>query len=394
MYDLIVVGGGPGGAAVSSYVAKEGYKVLLIEKETFPRFRIGESLLPFSMEVFQDLGFDKVLSSGKYIRKEGALFVDIERESECYFDFSDKGRAKYPFSYEVDREVFDTDFLEHAKKLGVEVRQPEEYISSEFFDDHIFVKTTLGEYQSKFIIDATGGKSLIHKKFVEKVPNPEYTNNFSVFTQFSGIDRGFLRNEGDICIGILRNNYWSWIIPFMGENTSVGIVANKAELAAAKNLEAFFEERLEENPWLKKTLKNSKRTKDFKVVSNYAYKSDEFCGKRWASVGDAMSFLDPVFSSGVHVSLMSAKLASKNIIHSLSNDHVLLNNEDNVVNYNVEIKKGVMRFHNLLQIFYKGDFVEKVKNIEKKKFMNSAMTSAVSGGMWEEDNYLFKMGVM
>ncbi|OUR99682.1 hypothetical protein A9Q84_01265 [Halobacteriovorax marinus] len=394
MYDLIVVGGGPGGSAVASYIAKSGKKVLLIEKETFPRFRIGESLLPYSMEIFEDLGFDKVLAEGKYIRKEGAMFVDVAKDTSCYFDFDDGGKAKYPFCYEVDREIFDKDFLEHAQSLGVEVRQPEEYVDSEFFDDHVVVKTTEGKYQTKFVIDATGSKALIHRKFVDRVANPTYSNNFSVFTQFTGVDRSFLRNEGDICIGILKNNFWSWQIPFKGESTSIGIVANQAELAAADNLEEFFEKRLEENPWLRGTLKNATRTKDFKVVSNFSYTSDKFCGKRWASVGDAMSFLDPVFSSGVHLSLMSAKLISENILHSLENETIFLDDEANIKDYNAEIKKGVSRFNNLLQLFYRGDFVEKVKNIEKKKFMTSAMTCAVSGGMWEEDNYLYRMGVL
>lgn len=394
MYDLIVVGGGPAGIATALYVKKQGYRVLVLEEAEYPRFQIGESLLPFTMEVFEDLGFDKVLSSGNYLRKKGALFIDSKLNDSIYFDFSDASKAKRPYAYEVQRAEFDQDFLNFAKEAGVEINQPEAYLDCEVQDDQVVVKTNLAEYRSKFIVDATGGKSLILKKFEKKVKNDLYFNNFSIYAHFEDVSKTNLKDEGDITIGILHDNAWAWLIPFKDGTTSVGIVAHRDKLQNLENPEKAFTAIIKNNAWLDEVMSKTKRINDFRVSSNYSYLCDNFLGERWGSVGDSMSFLDPVFSSGVHVSLMSAKLLSKNINYSLEHPEIKLNSPDNIIAYNNEIKKGVKRFNNLLQLFYGGEFLNRVKDLESKELTRSAMTSAVAGGMWQEDNSLFRMGVL
>jgi flavin-dependent dehydrogenase len=394
MYDLIVVGAGPSGVACSSYIAKEGYKVLLIEQSEFPRFRIGESLLPFSMEIFNDLGFDQVLDAGEYLRKNGALFISSKDEKSVYFDFSDGGKAQFPFSYEVSRSLFDKDFLEHAKSLGVEVSQPEEYKSCNISSDLVTVTTNKKEYKSKFIIDATGGKSLIINKFEKKTKNELYSNNFSIYAHFKDVENNRIKDQGDITIGLLLNQAWSWVIPFKDGSTSVGIVFSKEDINKVKNKEELFNKIIGENTWLENIMKDSVRSTDYMISSNYSYKCEKFYGERWASVGDAMSFLDPVFSSGVHIGLYSAKLISKNILHSLMDENILLNSANNIVDYNNEILKGVSRFNSLLQMFYGPNFIERITTLEKKPKTMSSMISAVAGGVWDDNNTLFRMGIL
>ncbi len=394
MYDLIVVGAGPSGIACSSYIAKEGYKVLLIEKSEFPRFRIGESLLPFSMEVFNDLSFDKVLKAGKYLRKNGALFINSKNEKSVYFDFSDDKKAQFSFSYQVSRSLFDKDFLEHAKSLGVKVNQPEEYKSSDISNDIVTVTTNEREYKTKFIIDATGGKSLILNKFEKKIKNELYSNNFSIYAHFENVNNNHIKDQGDITIGILHNQAWSWIIPFQDGSTSVGIVLSRGDASEVKNKGLLFDKIISENFWLDSIMKDSVRSTDYMISSNFSYKCENFYGERWASVGDAMSFLDPVFSSGVHIGLYSAKLISRNILHSLENEGILLNSPLNLVDYNHQIIKGISRFNNLLQMFYSENFIERVTTLEKKPKTMSSMISAVAGGMWDDNNTLFRMGVL
>ena len=158
--------------------------------------------------------------------------------------------------------------------------------------------------------------------------------------------------------------------------------------------EGAFTAIIDKNSWLSELMSSANRSSEFKVVSNYSYKCDSFVGERWGSVGDSMSFLDPVFSSGVHVSLMSAKLLSQNIVYSLENEGCWLNSEDNVVSYNAEIKKGITRFNNLLQMFYGGDFLNRVKSLEKRDGTRSAITAAIAGGVWCEDNILIRMGLI
>lgn len=394
MYDLIVVGGGPGGTAVASYVAKEGKKVLLIEKSSFPRFKIGESLLPYSMTVFNDLGFDKTLATGDYLKKVGALFIDSNTNSEVYFDFTNKGQAKFPFSYEVERARFDTDFLNFSTTLGVEVRQPEQFIDCELLKESVRVKTNKGLYESKYIVDASGGLSVIANKFGRKEVNHDYNNNFAVYSHFEDISRSHQRDDGDITIGILKNSSWSWTIPFYGNKTSIGVVSSRNELSKEKNLESFFNMKLDENLWLKEILATGKRTLDFQLASNFSRSPGVFVGERWGALGDAVGFLDPVFSSGVHVSLMSAKFLSQNIIKSLSLPEIGLNSSVNSCDYELTIRRGILRFHNLLQMFYSGEFIRKVESLSSRERAMAMMTKAVAGGMWDEDNTLFRTGVL
>lgn len=396
MFDLIVVGGGPGGSCCATYVAQAGFNVLLIEKEEFPRFKIGESLLPYSMEIFNDIGFDQVLASGKYLKKEGALFVDTEVTNQAYFDFSDKGKAKHAFAYEVERSVFDKDLLDFAIESGVTVKQPEVFVDCIFKDGFIEVKTNKGIYNSRFIVDGSGASSVIANKFGSKPINPFYDNNFAVYTHYENLTRDFQRKEGDITIGILKNQSWSWIIPFVGNKTSVGLVVNKEELSKINNFAKLFETKTKENPWLHEILQSGTQILDFKIASNYSKAPNVFVGKNWGALGDASSFLDPVFSSGVHVALMSAKLLSHNIIFTLNLGSSGLDSkdEDQMYDYDKMMRTGVSRFHNLLQIFYNGGFVSKVNALESREKTMSMMTSAVAGGMWDEDNTLFRTGML
>jgi flavin-dependent dehydrogenase len=393
-YDVIVIGGGPGGCTTATYLALKGHKVLLIEKENFPRFRIGESLLPFSMEVMKETGFYDVLSSGKYIQKNGAYFFDSVTNDNIYFDFSKDGKAEFPHAYEVPRGEFDKDLLEYAQSKGVEVKQPEEFINAEFSDLGCMVKTNKGIYHSKYVVDGSGRASVVTSPFQKKVQNPFYINNFAVYAHFENVDRSYLKSEGDISVGILKDKAWSWSIPFKGAVTSVGIVSTKEIVVGMKESEDFFDRRVADNPFFHHTMKDAKRVSPFMVSSNFSYANEKFVGKRWGTVGDAMSFLDPVFSSGVHVSLMSAKYLSTNIDFALRNGEIGLDDPTNVHNYEELMKMGVGRFHNLLQIFYEGDFINKIRNIENKAHSMSAMVDAVSGGMWRDTNSLMRFGIL
>lgn len=393
-YDVIVVGAGPGGCTTATYLALKGHRVLIIERDRYPKFKIGESLLPFSMEIFHETGFFDVLDSGKYIRKHGAYFFDSHTNENIYFDFSNKGQAEFPFAFHVPRAEFDKDLLAYAQSKGCEVHQPEEFLEADYDDAGVTVKTNLGTYRTKYIVDASGRPSIVSKKFQSKVKNDYYINNFAVYAHFEGVDRSYLPHEGDICIGILNNKAWSWTIPFKGETTSVGIVSTKEFVVEMSESESFFDRRVADNPFFHHIMKNATRTSEFMISSNFSYASQQFCGNRWGSVGDAMSFLDPVFSSGVHVSLMSAKYLSQNIDFALRNGEIGLDDPANVNKFEELMRTGVGRFHNLLQIFYEGNFINKVRSMEKNSNLHKNMVAAVSGGMWRDTNSLMRYGLL
>ncbi|MBC7691973.1 MAG: tryptophan 7-halogenase [Methylotenera sp.] len=214
-HDVIIIGGSPGGSTMAAYLARAGVDVAIIEREAFARFHIGESLLPSSMPIFKETGFfDETLSSGKYIEKYGARFVDYRQDDEVYFGFQDGLNHDIPMAFEVERKHFDKDILEHAGKCGATLYQPERLKDVKFYDSHAEIKTGQNEYQAKFVAD------------------------------FSGRDAILGKHEGDIIIGLLPDQSWNWIIPFKGETTSVGVVCNSEDFKGGADLSEYLQNAL------------------------------------------------------------------------------------------------------------------------------------------------------
>lgn len=387
---MIIIGGGPAGAALGSYLAKEQIRTLLIEKEKFPRFRIGESLLPYSMEVFDDLGFSEVLNESSYLKKYGALFIRGDKKEQHYFDFTQNGKAKYPFAYEVERSSFDQLLLEHAISLGLKVNQPEEFLDCEFFDSYAEVKTNKANYKAKYVIDTSGLNSRLGKQVTDKKINPDFTNNIALYSHFEGVLNNLTKHKGDITIGLLEDKIWSWNIPIGKNKTSVGVVYSKKHQFKG-SAESIFENILEKNDLLKDQLKNSQRLLEFKKIGNYSFTSQKIVGKRWALIGDSACFLDPVFSSGVHVGLCSAKFLSEKIMYCIDHDYLNLDSTQGL-DYQKVVFKGAKRFHSLLNIFYEGDIFNRVQQLDNRPLLLSAMTNLVAGGVWDDSNPLFRFG--
>jgi flavin-dependent dehydrogenase len=389
-HDVIIIGGGPGGSTLGSLLAQKGYDVAIFERESFPRFHIGESLLPASMPIFKETGFYPKLNSGKYIQKFGARFVDYETDDEIYFGFEGGFNAEIPSAFEVERSQFDKDILDHAKESGVTVYQPERVKEVAFYDSHVAVQTGKGvQYQAKFVIDASGRDSVVGKATQQRVPHKDL-NNVAVFSHYQGVKRNPGRNAGDIIIGLLPDRSWSWLIPFQGEKTSVGVVCSSSVFNTSTDLGAYLESRFSQSPRLTNYMKDAERTQEVTVISNYSHHCTEYAGDRWMLIGDAAAFLDPIFSSGVHVSLTSAKFASKVIDQCLKTGETIRENGLGA-KYQEDLNLGIKRFHNLISLFYNTNFVGAMKKTITRPHFQAAFTSAIAGDMWNEDNIVFKM---
>jgi flavin-dependent dehydrogenase len=391
-HDVIIIGGGPGGSVAGSYLAKNRVDCVLFEREEYPRFHIGESLLPASMPIYKEIGFYDTLASGEYIEKYGARFIDYRNDDEVYFGFNDGWNPNIPMAFEVERSNFDRDILAHAKKLGVDVRQPERVKDVEFFDDHVKVMTNKGTYEAQFLLDATGRDSYLAKRMKMRHAHKDL-NNFAVFAHYVGVERYQGRDEGDITIGLLPDRSWSWIIPFKGEKTSIGVVASTKNLPNGLDLGEYMEQALFASPRVEKIMKNSERVSEFMTIANYSHGSETYVGDRWICAGDAAAFLDPIFSSGVHVASTSGRLAALSIIEAMKNGQTLRQNGINE-RYEKTVRKGVDRFHNLISLFYQGTFVEHMKKTLQRENMRAGFTSAVAGDMWDDTNFLFEKGVL
>lgn len=392
LFDVIIIGGGPGGSVAGSYLAKNGLECLLLEREEYPRFHIGESLLPASMPIYKEIGFYETLENGPYIEKYGARFIDYRNDDEVYFGFNDGWNPEIPMAFEVERCHFDRDILAHAKKLGVDVRQPERVIDVEFFDEHVEVTTNKARYQASFLIDSTGRDSFLAKRMKMRHAHKDL-NNFAVFAHYVGVERYSGKSEGDITIGLLPDRSWSWIIPFKGEKTSIGVVASSKNLPNGLDLGEYMQQALLASPRVERIMKNAERVSEFMTIANYSHGSETFVGDRWICAGDAAAFLDPIFSSGVHVASTSAKLAAQAVMEALKGGQTLRQNGIHE-RYEKTVRKGVDRFHNLISLFYQGAFVEQMKKTLQRENMRAGFTSAVAGDMWDDTNFLFEKGVL
>lgn len=393
-FDVVVVGAGPGGSTLASLLAKKNFNVALIEKEAFPRFKIGESLLPHSMDILKESGaFDKI-DSGKYIRKYGAAFIDYREADPVCFEFSEGLDSDHQFAFEVPRDEFDKDLLEHAASVGVEVLQPCQVREINLSSNPVQIVTDTESLTCDYVADATGRNALLGTQFQSRNKNDHFINNVAVFNHYNGVKRDLQKNEGDIIIGILPEQSWSWHIPFKGEVTSVGVVCSP-ENFKKNNLEKgdIVQRLLQCHPSFIDLMADAEPLREQTIVSNYSYSSTDKIGENWIMVGDAATFLDPVFSSGVHISLCSASLAAKVLTEALeSKTNLKLTSRG--ATYQVDLQKGVDRFQSLLLLFYKTYFVKHMKKIIQTELLYKSFTSAFSGDMWNDDNCLFRLGVL
>jgi len=392
-FDLIIIGGGPGGSTLGALLAKRGLSVAIVEKSEFPRFAIGESLLPYSMDVLKESGvYDKVESSGAFLKKYGAQFIDWQWEHEIGFDFIDGLDRVHGSAFEVQRDQFDALLLEHAKSLGVTVFEGQSVQHFEECENHIEITTTAQTLRGRFLADASGRSGVISRKLKIRKRRKEF-NNIAVHGHFSGIKRSPGKREGDIIVGILPKASWSWVIPFKGEISSVGIVVD-AKIHKGKDFDVdFIEEALDCHPLFQKMIGDMKSVSPIRIDSNYSEYSEKYYGARWILLGDAASFLDPVFSTGVHMSLQSASFASR-LIEKAFQQSEKITSLSEAQSYTSKMETGFERFRNLLRIFYGPDFMGAMAKVMKRPNSRRAFTSVVAGDAWNEENDLFRMGVL
>ena len=331
-FDVVVIGGGPGGSTASTILAMQNHRVLLLERDKFPRYQIGESLLPATVHgVCKILGLSEELKQAGFVRKLGGTFKWGTNPEPWTFAFSTASEITAPqsYAYQVERSKFDHILLKNAAHNGVDVREQHSVKDIVFEDGRAtgveFVDESGNHHlaNAKYIIDASGNTSQIHRKVGERI----YSNFFQNVALFGYYENGYRfppPRDGNIFCAAFKDG-WFWYIPLSDTLTSVGAVVSKenAHLLKAGHEEAmsYF---ISSCPEISEMLSNAKRVTEgqygqLRVRKDWSYSNERFWVPGLVLVGDAACFIDPVFSSGVHLATYSALLAARSI-NSILND--------------------------------------------------------------------------
>ena len=310
LYDVAIIGGGPAGSTAAALLARAGRRVIVFEREKFPRFHIGESLLPFSMKAFTRLGLHEKFLRAGFIKKFGGEFFSACSNEGTKFYFKDAYRSQTDHSYQVTRADFDKVLLDHAAESGAEVNEGTGVKSVEFANDHVDLAITNGKStRARYVIDASGRNSVLGTKFNIK-KTYEHLKKLSIFAHYDGV----WRPEGiDATLTVLIRGIdrWFWIIPLTAERTSIGVVLDGETFRSSKQIpEDFLEQALLEQPVITQRMREARRVSGVHVAADFSYRSTQLYSDRWLLAGDAAGFVDPIFSSGVFLAVFSGELAA------------------------------------------------------------------------------------
>jgi flavin-dependent dehydrogenase len=313
LYDVAIIGGGPAGSTAATLLAQAGRRVVVCEREKFPRFHIGESLLPASMRTFDRLGVQEKLRSA-FMEKFGGEMSSSCGDEGVRFYFEDGYESQSDRSYQVTRADFDKLLLDHAAESGVDVREETAVQSVNFSDDQVQLRIVnkdneATEIRARYLIDASGRHSFVGAMFNLR-KNYEQLHKFSLFAHYTGVTRPEGR-DGTLTRMIRGLDRWFWVIPLTAERTSIGIVLDTGNFREAKqNPETFFEDALAEQPLLAQSMYDARRVTQVYTAADFSYRNTKLAGDRWLLAGDAGGFIDPVFSSGVFLAIMSGELSA------------------------------------------------------------------------------------
>ena len=322
--DVLIIGGGPGGTTAAAQLAQAGHRVVLADKDNHPRFHIGESLLPANLPLFDELGVgDEIKSIGMY--KPGVEFVSPAHDfRKQQFYFANAWDKTMPSAYQVRRSEFDHILLKNAAAKGCTVHEGCRVTSVDFGQNGgaTTVKAkhddgTEQQWTTRYVIDASGRDTFLANKFKLKAKNPKH-NSAAIYTHFSGAGRSEGDDEGNITVYWFDHG-WFWYIPLQNGVTSVGMVTWPYHFKSRgdRDQEAFFMDNVATVPPLAERLKNATRVHPMEAAANFSYSSSACHGPGYLMVGDAFTFIDPVFSSGVLLAMRGGEAAAKCLDHCL-----------------------------------------------------------------------------
>ncbi|HUJ20814.1 MAG TPA: NAD(P)/FAD-dependent oxidoreductase [Bryobacteraceae bacterium] len=390
-YDAIVIGGGPAGSTAAAVLAQKGRRVVLLEKERFPRYHIGESLLPYGYFTLERIGVLGRMKSAPFTRKYSVQFVGTSGRASVPFYFFQHLKHEASCTWQVLRSEFDHMLLENAREKGADVR--EEITVRDAIRENgavtgvnAFTKggDTL-EFHAPITIDASGRDAFFVTRNEWKVRDP-FLNKIAVWTYYKGALRDPGVDEGATTVAYVPEKGWFWYIPLHEDAVSVGVVAEKDYLYKdSRDLAAIFQAQVKKNAWIQQHLAAGQQFGPYRVTGEYSYRSRHCAADGLILAGDAFAFLDPVFSSGVFLALRSGEMAGDAADAALkSGDFTAAQFR----HYGAELCRGIEAMRRLVYAFYDHAFSFR-KFLNHYPHMHGDMTDCLIGNLFRDFDPLF-----
>lgn len=392
--DVLIIGAGPSGCSAAMLLAGQGHRVLVLEREKFPRYHVGESLIPFTYGPLERLGLIPWMKQSRFVKKFSVQFVAPNgNASEPFYFFNRYDRETVAQSWQILRSEFDLMLMRHAREKGAAIE--EEMTVTGLIKESGRVVGAGGvrkdgspfEYRAAVTLDCTGKESFAAVREGWRLRDP-YLSKVAVWTYYKGSKRDPGIDEGQTTVAMIPEKGWFWHIPQHDDMVSVGVVAEGKYLTrgGVKDLKAIFHREVEENLWIKDRLSVGQQAGDYYITSEYTHHSSHCYRDGLLLVGDAFCFLDPVFSSGLMLALKSGVMAADAVHEAIvAKDFSPARFES----YGRTLREGIENMRKLIYAFYDPEFSFK-KVIDKYPDMAGEITDCLSGDVNKDFGKLWK----
>ncbi|MBS0396033.1 MAG: tryptophan 7-halogenase [Proteobacteria bacterium] len=390
-YDVLVVGGGPGGSATATALARQGRRVALVEKDRHPRFHIGESLLPMSMPLFEELGVREAVERIGVI-KRGADFPSATPGEYTVFRFTRTLHPTCAYAVQVRRQDLDELLFATAREAGVATVQDTEIESVRFDADGVEASGHARDgspvaFRARYLVDATGRDTLLGRQLGLKRRNRRF-QSAALFAHFEGVRRREGEHEGNISIYRVDDG-WVWVIPLPDGITSIGLVCGPDTLRQrAGERESFLLRLLAGIPGLAERLDAPRIVGHLQATGNYSYQCTRVVGRRWIMVGDSAAFIDPIFSAGVHVALNAAQKAAR-LVNTVLDDPALERRLQR--DYVREQRRGLERVRWFIERFNAPVMKQLFAHPRNDWRLEEAIVSMLAGDLYRDDGIVWRL---
>ena len=393
-WDAVIIGGGPAGCSTAAILAEYGHRALVLEREKFPRYHVGESMIPFTYGPLERLGLVPRMRNSAFVKKYSVQFVSPSgKASQPFYFFNRYDRETIAQTWQVLRSEFDQMLMEHAREKGAEVREQitvrelirngEQVIGVRAED----VSGNLHEFRAPVTVDCSGKEAFTVARNGWRLKDP-YLNKVAVWTYYRGAKRDDGIDAGATTVAMLPEKGWFWYIPQHNDMVSVGVVAEGQYLTrdGVKKPEAIFRREVEQNLWIKEHLAAGQQTGPYFITSEYTHHAEYCYSDGLLLAGDAFCFLDPVFSSGLMLALKSGVLAGETIHEALVARNF---SPERFAAYGVSMRRGIENMRKLVYAFYHPNFSFR-EVIEKYPDLAGDITDCLSGDVNKDFTPLWK----